>query len=155
MDQPLTTTLGELAHTDAERLRKDLSAGTPSRPLLGVLPLRRVVPQDVHSVMDYVGGATLMAVGVLCDDPAARNLGLAVGGATIATSLLTDYRLSLAKVVPIEVHEAADYLVAATAIAGPFAFGYRSATARWLHAAVGVTTLVASLFTDYRAQTRR
>jgi hypothetical protein len=154
MDRPLGATLGELTHKDATTLRRELGQGRPSRPLLGVLPLRRVVPQDVHSVMDYGGGATLMAVGLLCDDPAARGLGLAVGGAAIATSLMTDYRLSLAKVVPIEAHEAADYLVAAAAIAGPFAFGYRSKTARWLHAAVGVTTLLASLFTDYRAQTR-
>src|SRR5262245_31337979 len=30
-----------------------LSREIPSRPLLGVLPIRRVIPQDVHSITDY------------------------------------------------------------------------------------------------------
>jgi hypothetical protein len=154
MDQSLTGVIEDVTDADVAALRRRFGEGKPSRPLLGVLPIERVVPQDVHSVMDYLGGATLMATGLLCDEPAARAVGLAVGGSAVLTSLMTDYRLSLAKVIPIEAHEAADYLVAATAIAAPFAFGYRSPTARWLHMAVGVTTLVASLFTDYRAQTR-
>jgi hypothetical protein len=154
MDQSLNASMEDLTGRHVRDLKRELSRGTPSRPLFGVLPLQRIVPQDVHSVLDYVGGATLMAVGMLCDDPVAKAVGLAVGGSTIATSLMTDYRLSLAKVVPIEVHEAADYLVAATSMAAPFTLPYRSKTAQWVHAAVGLTVLLGSLFTDYRAQTR-
>jgi hypothetical protein len=139
---------------DSSGLRERLGTGIPSRPLLGALPLRRVIPQDVHSVMDYVGGATLLAAGLLCRDGAARAAGITLGATVIATSLMTDYRLSLAKIVPIEMHEVADYVAAAGALAAPATFGRRGKATGWIFRAVGLTTLLGSLFTDYRAQTR-
>jgi hypothetical protein len=158
MDE-LRTTMGELEglgeHSMAP-LRERLSEGIPSRPLLGFLPVRRLVPQDVHSALDYLGGATLTVAGLI-GDGAAKAVGLSLGLGTIGLSLMTDYRLSLRKVVPIEVHEAGDYLVGLAALAAPFAFGYskRNRAASWLHVAVGATVVLGSLFTDYRAQVGR
>jgi hypothetical protein len=125
--------------------------GLPSRPLFGVLPLRRVVPQDVHSVLDYAGGLTLIAAGLAASSRFARNAGIGLGAAVIGTSLLTDYRLSAAKVVPIEAHEAADYAAGLTALAVPFFGAFRGRLAKWLHLGVGLTVVIGSLFTDYRA----
>jgi hypothetical protein len=101
--------------------------------------------------MDYAGGLTLVAAGLAAESRFGRSLGIGLGAAVIGTSLLTDYRLSAAKVVPIEAHEAADYVVGLTAIAAPFFGGFRGRLARWLHVGVGLTQVVASLFTDYRA----
>ena len=55
--------------------------------------------------------------------------------------------------IPIEVHEILDLVAAGSAIAAPFALGYsrRSKAATLTQIAVGVTQLVGSLFTDYRA----
>jgi hypothetical protein len=125
----------------------------PSKPLFGKLPLARVVPQDVHSVVDYVNAAGFFASARIARTSRARAvgamLGLGVGGA----SLVTDYRLSVAKLLPIELHETLDYTGGLTAVIAPFALGYvkKDPIAAMIHIGLGITTLVTSLFTDYRA----
>ncbi|WP_437946926.1 hypothetical protein WME98_39735 [Sorangium sp. So ce296] len=128
-------------------------ATIPSRPLLGVLPLARVVPQDVHSVIDYSNGVIVALAGLSARKPSARIAGVILGASVVSVSLLTDYRLSLAKLIPIEVHEAIDHAWGASAIAAPFVLGYakRSPLAALIHAATGAATILGSLLTDYRA----
>jgi hypothetical protein len=156
MDEVLRITMEELADVDLDDLRADLGElpdTMPSRPLAGVLPLARFIPQDVHSVMDYAGGLALAVAGQTSRDLAGRLAGLILGGAATATSLMSDYRLGAVKLIRIEAHEALDYVVAGAAIAAPFALGYlrRSRLTALIHIAVGATTILASLFTDYRA----
>src|SRR4051812_22245814 len=74
----------------------------PARPLLGVLPVARVIPQDVHSVMDYMSGATGIGTMFLSEQLSSKLAGSVIGATIIGASLLTDYRLSVAKVIPIE-----------------------------------------------------
>ncbi|MFP2932468.1 hypothetical protein ACLESO_46440 [Pyxidicoccus sp. 3LG] len=136
-------------------LDKSAAAGILSRPLFGRLPLRRWIPQEVHSLLDYKGGAATVAAGIASGDPVAKAAGLALGSSVIGVSLLTDYRLSLTKLIPIEAHEIADYVYGAAAILAPFVLGYarRSPVAAAIHVLVGVSTIAASLVTDYRCQT--
>jgi len=136
-------------------LDRSAAAGILSRPLLGRLPVRRWVPQDVHSLLDYKGGTASALAGLLSDDPVAKSAGLALGSSVIGVSLLTDYRMSLTKLIPIEAHEIADYAYGAAAILAPFVLGYakRSPVAAAVHVMVGLTTILASLVTDYRCQT--
>jgi hypothetical protein len=156
MNETLTTSIGDLTGLTTERIRelqREASAGPPSRPLFGVLPLRRAIPQDVHSVLDYAGGASLVLAGILAGDSIARTAGIGLGAAMIGTSLVTDYRLSLAKIVPIETHELGDYVIGFAAMAVPL-LPRRKGRGRltsWLQFAVGASTVLASLFTDYRA----
>jgi hypothetical protein len=135
-----------------QRPNGPLAMGTPAKPVLG-LPVRRVIPQDVHSVLDYAGSLTDFAAMAIADSPKAKAAAGALGIASLGVSLLTDYRLSVAKVIPIEVHEAIDYLWGAANIATPFVLGYdkKDPVACTLQVATGVLTIVASLFTDYRA----
>jgi hypothetical protein len=130
-----------------------LSRGTPSRPLLGALPLARLIPQDIHSVLDYVDAATVLSGAVLSDCPKARTASVLIGGSGAGLSAISDYRLSLAKVIPIEAHEVIDYAFGVSAISAPFLFGYYKTApiTAAMHVATGVGTLLASLFTDYRA----
>jgi hypothetical protein len=130
-----------------------LSVGALSRPLLGRLPLARVVPQDIHSVMDYLDAGGVVSGAFLTSCPKAKAASWVIGAGGVAASALTDYRLSLAKVVPIEAHETIDYAFGISAIAAPFVFGYRKTAplVAALHVAIGIGTIVASLFTDYRA----
>ena len=76
-----------------------------------------------------------------------------LGSSAIGVSLYTDYRLSVAKVIPIEVHETIDYAWGALAIAAPFVLGYwkTSPTVGLMHVLSGVGTILSSAFTDYRA----
>jgi hypothetical protein len=135
---------------------RTLSRGEPAAPLLKVLPIKRWIPQDVHSIMDYVDGLTAMSGYLMPEndrDDAACWASIALGASVIGTSLITDYRLSAIKLLPIRAHETADYLWGASAIALPFVLGYWKSSPRVAitHIAVGAGALVASLFTDYRS----
>jgi len=147
------TSAGSLVRTDGEAASSRFSVGAPSRPLFGKLPLSRVIPQDVHSLMDYADAGGVLSGAFLSDCPKARAASWAIGGSGIVTSALTDYRLSLAKVIPIESHEVVDYSFGLAAILSPFIFGYRKTAplVAAAHIAIGIGTILASLFTDYRA----
>ena len=88
---------------------RPLSHGTPSRKLVG-LPITRVIPMDVHTMADYAGALTIAALSSRARSKEARLTGAALGAATIAVSLLTDYRISAVKLIPIEMHEVLDYV---------------------------------------------
>lgn len=140
----------------AERISFGLSrpyARVPSKPLLGALPLARVVPQDVHSVLDYLSGAALMVSAKVARTPRARAVGMTLAAADTGVSMLTDYRLSVAKLIPIEVHEVADHMTGLSCVAAPFVLGYarKDPVAAAIQVATGLGMIVASLFTDYRA----
>lgn len=125
----------------------------PSKPVLGRLPLARLVPQDVHSVLDYVHTAGFLISAKLARTARARAVGTALGLGMGGASGVTDYRLSAAKILPIEIHEKLDYAVGLTAIAAPFVLGYvkTDPVAAMIHIGLGIGTLVTSLLTDYRA----
>lgn len=131
----------------------DPTGRVPSKPLFGALPIARVVPQDVHSVLDYVHAAGFFASAKLARTGRARAVGIALGLGLGGASAITDYRLSVAKVLPIELHETLDYAGGLTAIAAPFVLGYvkKDPIAALLHIGLGIGTIVTSLFTDYRA----
>jgi hypothetical protein len=128
-------------------------ARVPSKPVLGMLPLARVIPQDVHSALDYVHTAGFLASAALARTSRARAVGLALGAGLGGGSLVTDYRLSAAKVLPIETHEKADYAIGLAAVLAPFLLGYarKDPVAAMIHVGLGVGSLVTSLLTDYRA----
>lgn len=144
---------GGLSRMEAVGLREKLSVGMPSQPLFGVLPLARVIPQDIHSVADYVNGLSVGSGAFLSDDPRAKLASVFLAVAGIGVSAITDYRLSLAKIVPIEAHEAIDHIWGISAIAAPFVLGYwkTSPKVALTHVITGASTILASLFTDYRS----
>jgi hypothetical protein len=143
----------DMAESGGSALARSWSQGVPSKPLLKVLPLARIIPQDVHSVMDYIDGATVAAGALMTSCPEARTASWVIGGSGIVASALTDYRISLAKVIPIEAHEVIDYGFGLSAIAAPFVFGYykTAPVVAAMHIVTGVGTILTSLFTDYRA----
>jgi hypothetical protein len=149
-----TTAKKHNGHNKLAQGDRTLSHGEPARPLLRVLPIKRWIPQDVHSMMDYADGLTVASGALMaeCSDTA-RIASIALGASVIGVSLMTDYRLSAAKVIPIRTHEAVDYLWGAACIAAPFVLGYwkKSPATAMTHVMVGAGTILASLFTDYRS----
>jgi hypothetical protein len=130
----------------------NLSTGARSRPLLG-LPVRRVIPQDIHSLMDYANGAAGLLAASFANTSRAKLANSTLSAASAGVSVLTDYKLSLAKVIPIEVHEAVDYAWGISNVIAPFALGYyrEDKAVSWMQMALGMGTIAASLFTDYRS----
>jgi hypothetical protein len=125
----------------------------PSKPVLGGLPLARAVPQDLHSVLDYVYSACLLASAAAAKTNPGRVMGVLLGAKLGGVAAITDARFSVAKIVPIELHASVDYAVGIAAIAAPFVLGYakKDPVVAMLHVGVGVGTLLTSLLTDYRA----
>jgi hypothetical protein len=154
-ERRMVAPLDRVLHRTVETERT-LSEGAPSRPLFGVLPLSRLIPQDVHSVMDYANGLAAGSGALMTKDPAAFIASIALGAAVTGVSAITDYRLSAAKLLPIEQHEVADHLWGLAAIAAPFVFGYwkRAPRVALMHVIAGAGTIVASLLTDYRSYKR-
>ena len=150
---PHTTPSKTNGHNKAAQHDRTLSHGEPAEPLLRVLPIKRWIPMDVHSMMDYMGGLTAGSAYYTADDDAACWASIGLGASVIGVSLMTDYRLSIAKVIPIRAHETADYLWGAACIAAPFVLGYwkKSPVAAMTHVVVGASTILGSLFTDYRS----
>jgi hypothetical protein len=139
-----------------ERMSRPMSVGTPSKPILG-LPLARIIPMDCHSFMDYGNGLVTASTALATDDKAAQLASITLASLVLGVSAITDYRVSIAKILPIEVHEVADYVWGASAIAAPFLFGYWKSSPKVAaaHILAGVGSIVGSLITDYRAYSKR
>ena len=136
---------------------RPLSKGQPAPKLLGFLPIARLIPQDIHSVLDYVDGLTVASGMLLDDDTAAYGASIALGASAVATALMTDYRLSAMKLIPIRTHEVIDHVWGLSCIAAPFVFGYwkRAPRVAMTHVMTGAMNILASLFTDYRSYKAR
>jgi hypothetical protein len=147
-DGPSHTVQVSLRHL----LDRSAAAGVPAHPLPGELPLRRWVPQGAHSLLDYAVGLGAAGAACLSAEPSARRVGLGLGLGLVGLSLLTDTRLSLSRLVPIELHELADYGWGLAALAAPFVGGYarRAPAVAAVQVVAGAALLVASLLTDYR-----
>lgn len=114
----------------------------------------RVIPTQVHAVLDYLTGGTLVAAPRLLGltgTTAGKVLGIA-GGIATAQSLMTDYELGLVKVIPMRSHLALDAASGAMVAASPWLFGFAGNGRKyWLpHVIVGATEILAAATTKTR-----
>src|SRR4051812_35881100 len=87
---------------------RTLSHGMPARSLAG-LPLARVIPQDVHSILDYANALASVVASMVATSTEGCVSSAVLGGSLCAASLMSDYRLAAARLIPIEAHEVLDY----------------------------------------------
>lgn len=141
-----------------ERIAEELDASheRPSRPLLGVLPLARIVPHGAHAALDYVAALAAGAGVALAGSAEAKIASAALSAVGLGVSACSDHRLGAAKLIPVEAHEAIDYAWGAAVIAAPFALGYskKDPAVAALHVIAGASTILTSLFTNYRLRAR-
>jgi hypothetical protein len=130
------------------------AAGVLSRPLPGGLPVRRWVPQGVHSVTELALGAAVAVAGGLSGVEPAARAGLALGLGLAGVTLLTDSRVTLSRLVPIELHELTDYGWGVAAIAAPFVGGYarQAPVTAAVQVLAGAALLLGAFVTDYRCR---
>jgi hypothetical protein len=87
----------------------------------------RVISTRTHGVLDYLTGATLLSAPSLLgltDVPASAQVFRLAGGGAMLYSLLTDYELSVVRVLPMPLHLAMDAASGALLASSPWLFGF-------------------------------
>ncbi|HYH96806.1 hypothetical protein [Hyalangium sp.] len=104
--------------------------------------------------MDLAAGLAVAVAGRFSRGGVARRVGLGLGLGLVGVTLLTDSRLSLSRLLPIELHELADHGWGLAVIAAPFVGSYtrRSPGAAAVHVLAGAAVLLGALVTDYRCR---
>src|SRR3954449_6783559 len=72
-------------------------------------------------VAAYIAGPWLFGFSDVDD---AKTISIILGVLVLATTLMTRWRMAIARLIPIRVHAMLDYGVAAVAILSPFVFGF-------------------------------
>ena len=109
----------------------------------------RVLPTRVHGVVDYVVGALLIVSPWLfgfADGGAQQWVPVILGVGALLYSLITDYELSIAHILPMSVHLMLDAGSGVLLAASPWIFGF-SDELKWFHVIVGLGEIAASLMT--------
>jgi hypothetical protein len=112
----------------------------------------RIISTRTHGVIDYLTGLLLVAAPWLfgfANGGAAQWIPIIVGLAILGMSLMTDYELSVARVIPMPVHLGADAATGLLLIVSPWLFGF-SGQVRWPHVVIGLFELAMVLMTDSR-----
>ena len=116
----------------------------------------RVIPTFAHGIIDYLTGLTLLAAPYLfgfADGSAAQIVPMLVGVAIIGQSLMTQYELSLAKVIPMPMHLMLDMGAGALLAASPWLFGF-SDRVYLPHLIVGLSEIVIAVISENRSNKR-
>jgi hypothetical protein len=110
----------------------------------------RIIPTRVHGMLDYATGLLLILAPYLFGfsnvGGAAQYLPMLLGVGIIGLSLVTDYELSIAKLIPMPTHLAGDVAAGALLAASPWLFGFADQIA-WPHVLVGLLEIGAGLMT--------
>ena len=120
----------------------------------------RVIPTTAHGVIDYLNAFTLLVAPKLWrldEVPPSAATFYVFGGSLTATSLITDYELSLANVIPMRAHLALDIVSGAALAASPFVLGFRQNGPRyWLaHVAIGAGEILTAALTKPERLSKR
>jgi hypothetical protein len=115
----------------------------------------RFLSTRVHGIIDYLtGGLLILAPWIFgfATGGAAQWIPVLLGAGIIAMSLITDYELSLTRLIPMGAHLAVDGLGGALLAVSPWLFGFADRT--YLpHLIIGVAEIGVSLITRTRPDT--
>ena len=116
----------------------------------------KVLSPRAHGVLDY---ATVVFFALA---PSIFNMGgiyatvcYALAGSYLVITLLTDFQMGIAHLIPFRVHGWLELVSGLVLLASPFIFGFQddSVTARNFFMAMGGVFLVVWLLTDWQADT--
>ncbi len=110
----------------------------------------RLIPTRVHGVLDYAMGLLLVVSPWLfgfSDTDAATWIAILVGAAVVLASLVTDYELSLAKIIPMRAHLGLDILSGVFLAVSPWLFGFADEH-WWFFLFAGIAEIGAGILTD-------
>ena len=109
----------------------------------------RVISTRTHGVLDYGIGLLLLVapylLGFATGGPK-QWVPMLVGAAIIGLALITDFELSVARIVPLPVHLGMDVAAGVLLLASPWLFGF-SNEVYWPHVIVGLLEIGTGLMT--------
>ena len=106
--------------------------------------LASIIPTRIHGVLDYLVGLLLIAAPWMfgfADNRAAMAVAVVIGAGTIAYSLITNYELGLAHLIPMSTHLWIDLIAGLFLIASPWLLGF-SHRITWPHVTVGCMEII-------------
>ena len=109
----------------------------------------RVIPTRLHGMLDYGMGLLLIIAPWLlgfADGGPEQWVPVILGAGVILYSLLTDYELGVARVIPMPVHLGLDVAGGVVLAASPWLFGFADEI-WWPHVVLGVLEIGAGLMT--------
>lgn len=117
----------------------------------------KLLSPKVHGVLDYLAGAALLLAPVLFGITGiAATLLYVFGVVHLAMSIMTDYPLGIAKLIPFPFHGGVELATAIFFIAAPWLFGFADQNvAQALFLAFGGTLGLVWLTTNYKAAEHR
>jgi hypothetical protein len=120
----------------------------------------RPITSRLHGMLDYPVGIVLIAAPWIfgfsdADNEAAYLVPIIIGALIIAQSLITDYELSVADVLPLRAHLMLDLVLGIVLAASPWIFGFSDEGANaWLpHLIVGLGIVASALMTQHHRET--
>ena len=109
----------------------------------------RVISTRTHGMLDYGIGVLLLVapylLGFATGGPK-QWLPMLLGAAIIGMSLITDYELSVARLIPLPLHLGVDVAGGLLLLASPWLFGF-SNEVMWPHVIVGLLEIGTGLMT--------
>jgi hypothetical protein len=109
----------------------------------------RFIPTRIHGLIDYATGILLIAAPYLfgfANGGAAQWVAMILGIAILLMSLLTDYELSLSRLIPLPAHLAVDAAGGLLLLASPWLFGFADQV-MWPHVIIGIMEIGVALMT--------
>lgn len=119
--------------------------------------LPKVIDARTHGIIDYCHAAFFLGMAWFCrkSEPRAALAAAVTGGFILAESLLTDYPLGAAKVIPFEVHGRMDATFAGSSYMVPRIFGFEGTTASKIFKANALAEASVVGMTDWNSEHAR
>lgn len=115
----------------------------------------RMISLKTHNIVDYCLGAAFILAPHLFDFSRvyfAHDVFLVLGLAILGYSALTDYRYSLVKAIPVNMHLTFDIAVGIFAVLAPWIYGYRDELSSLqidVHWAFGMSAIAIAVMTGW------
>jgi hypothetical protein len=109
----------------------------------------KIIPRNVHGMLDYLVGVLLAASPWLfgfTDHGPATVIPVVLGLGALLSSLLTDYELGVARIIPFRVHLVLDFISGLFLTVSPWLFNF-SHRVYWPHLIFGLLEMGVVLLT--------
>jgi len=109
----------------------------------------RFIPTRIHAIVDYVTGILLIAAPFIfrfADGGAAQWVPMLLGTAIIIMSLMTDYELSMSRMIPMPAHLMVDAAGGLLLLGSPWIFGFADRVF-WPHVIIGLFEIGTAIMT--------
>ncbi|WP_375436792.1 hypothetical protein [uncultured Hymenobacter sp.] len=116
----------------------------------------KLLSPTAHGVVDVLFITVLAMAPIVFDlEPAVDAACFVMAGGYLGLTLLTDFKLGLIRVVPLQIHGWLDLLTGLALLAAPLVFKFPQGSAeRNLSWALGAVSVVTWFITDWKAHTR-